>query len=199
MSPSEALDQFLSSPASQDPAGLFPTIVPDTLLSPEWPGPIERIGDLPFALAWVVHGGECEGGNLLNYVSHELASYWDGQALDWRARAFANLARLSEELPANGSKADEDGVPFIAVMLHPDALGPSRLLLPRLFEDVLGRDYRVAIPEQTCAIAWRGELTAAQRADVEAMVDGCFRNGTEPVSPDSFAASAFWSAAERYA
>ena len=77
-------------------------------------------------------------------------------------------------------------------MLHDDGSGPSRLLLPHLFDEALGPDYRVAIPERTCAVAWRRVLTEEEQADVDAMVDGCFEQGTEPMSRERFPASAFW-------
>lgn len=79
--------------------------------------------------------------------------------------------------------------------MHDDAVGPSRLLLPHLFDDVLGTDYEVAIPEQTCAIAYRKKLTPAQAADVRGMIDG-YAHGTEPMRPDRFDAAQFWNLAE---
>lgn len=80
-------------------------------------------------------------------------------------------------------------------MLQSDALGPSRLLIPHLFESELGSDYLVAIPERTCAIAYRRQLGPEQADTVDQMIDGCFQHGTEPVAPDRFEASTFWNMA----
>jgi hypothetical protein len=97
-----------------------------------------------------------------------------------------------------GGKADEDGHPFVRVMLQDDAMGPSRLLVPHLFDDELGADYMVALPEQTCAVAYRANVTGQQLSDVNGMIDGCFEHGTEPVSPTRFQASEFWEPAALY-
>lgn len=109
---------------------------------------------------------------------------------------MANLSRISENRPASGEKVDDDGFPFLKVMLHEDAVGPSRLLLPHLFDEILGVDYEVAIPEQTCAIAYRKKLTPSEAAVVNGVISGCYEHGTEPMSPERFEARRFWGFAE---
>ncbi len=151
-------------------------------------GSLVRLEELPFCVAWA----DCGEINRFFYVTHEEAGFWDGKGIDWRGRSMENLVRLSLNLPASGEKRDDEGRPFLKVMLHKDAIGPSRLLIPHLFDDVLGADYEVALPERTCAIAYRKDLTPAQAADVSAMIDGCYAHGTEPMSPDRFAAGRFW-------
>ena len=83
--------------------------------------------------------------NTFFYVTEPEAQFWDDAGIDWRATALDNLARISKDRPASGEKLDEDGLPFLKVMLHDDAVGPSRLLLPHLFDEILGTDYEVAI------------------------------------------------------
>ncbi|WP_157084580.1 hypothetical protein [Sphingomonas pituitosa] len=134
--------------------------------------------------------------NTFFYVSHPEAQYWEQQGIDWRATALTNLADVSTDLPASGEKLDQAGHPFLKVMLHKDALGPSRLLLPKLFDEALGPGYKVAIPERTCAIAFREDLSAEQARDVDAMINGCFEHGTEPMSPARFDAWQFWTSIE---
>jgi len=130
--------------------------------------------------------------NRFIYVTHELAAYWQDQGMDWKSQAMRNLAALSENRPWAGEKCDETGKPFVLALLHDDAMGPSRLLLPHLFEEVLGRGYHVAIPEQTCAVAYRADLTAQELSDVNGMINGCFAHGTEPMSADRFDPAEFW-------
>jgi hypothetical protein len=77
-------------------------------------------------------------------------------------------------------------------------MGPSRLLIPHLFDDELGADYMVALPERTCAVAYRTDLNGPQLSDVNGVIDGCFEHGTEPVSPTRYRASDFWEPAARY-
>ncbi|MBZ9647701.1 hypothetical protein K9B33_09115 [Sphingobium sp. 3R8] len=176
----EAVDRDLSR--------VVPIILPLELLTSAWPGPIVQIGDLPFCAAWAT----CGEMNTFFYVTEREAQFWDEAGINWRATALANLARMSEERPASGEKLDEDGLPFLKVMLHDDAFGPSRLLLPHLFDEILGTGYEVAIPEQTCAIAYRTNLSSSQKVDVNGVIDGCYEHGTEPMSAERFKAHRFW-------
>jgi len=181
------IDRLHVAPEDRDVATIFPIILPGELIRDDWPGPIIALEEVPFALSWAEIA---EPGRWV-YVDHELARYWEDKAIDWRRAAFANLRRVSNP-GVNGEKCNDDGQPFVKVMFQPDAFGPSRLLIPRLLESELGADYRVALPERTCAVAFKRELTPTQEQDVQGIVDGCFRNGTEPMSPQRFVASDFW-------
>ncbi|MGK9236928.1 hypothetical protein KXS07_34675 [Inquilinus limosus] len=175
-------------PSECDVAQLVPIVLPLALLHLNWPGPIVQIGQLPFAAAWAVLGEN----NMMTYVNREQAAYWENAGIDWQARALDNLVRMTGSRPASHQKADESGKPFMQVMLHEDGIGPSRLLLPHLFDDMLGPGYLVAIPERTCAIAYRADLTLEQKADVDSAIEGCFMHGTEPMSAARFDARLFW-------
>jgi len=175
-------------PADRDLSRVFPVILPIALMNEAWPGPIVQIGELPFCIGWAT----CGEMNAFFYVAEDEALFWEEAGIDWRAAAFANLSRLSENHPASGEKCDEDGLAFLKVMLHDDAIGPSRLLIPHLFDDALGADYEVAIPERTCAIACRKILSPGQAADVNDIINGCYEHGTEPMSPERFEARRFW-------
>ncbi|TSD84430.1 hypothetical protein FFK22_032690 [Mycobacterium sp. KBS0706] len=175
-------------PSERDETQLVPIVLPPALLQLNWPGPIVQIGRLPFVAAWAVLGED----NMMTYVNGELAAYWENAGIDWRAKALDNLMRMTGSRPASHQKVDEGGRPLMQIMLHEDGVGPSRLLLPHLFDDTLGPDYQVAIPERTCAIAYRADLTPEQKADVDGAVEGCFTRGTEPMSADRFDASLFW-------
>jgi hypothetical protein len=188
-----ALDDLLSkAPEELDTTRLFPIVLPIELATSDWPGPIEQIEPFPFAVAWGVSGEL----NSLVYVTNEHVEHWNSIGFDWRSQSIDNLRQRSTP-GANGEKCDREGKPFVKVMLHDDGLGPSRLLLPHLFDYELGEDYLVAIPERTCAIAYRRELTDDQCADVDGMIGGCFAHGTEPVSPERYDPAPFWSFAER--
>jgi len=184
----DALEKDLASPPEdRDVATLVPIILPTECLTDAWPGPIVPLGRLPFAVAWATVPEQ----NRFIYVTDELAAYWRDLGIDWRAKAMQNLAEISEGRWW-GDKCDGAGKPFVLALLPDDALGPSRLLLPHLLDGVLGPDYRVAIPERTCAIAYRTDLDAGQQADVDAMIEGCFKHGTEPMSDERFDPAEFW-------
>jgi len=186
----DALEADLNrAPSENDLATLVPIILPHDCLTTDWPGPIAAIGSLPFAIAWAL----IPEPNYFLYLTHERAALWEDSGIDWRAEAMRNLAQVSEGRHRwAGDKLDDDGKPFILALLFDDGFGPSRLLLPHLYDDLLGPDYRVAIPERTCAVAYRRELTPAQARDVDGIVEGCFRHGTEPMSNERFNPEDFW-------
>jgi len=102
-----------------------------------------------------------------------------------------NLERIAWHFPFL-EKQDEYGKPFVRALIREDAIGPSRLLIPNLFEEEFGSGYFVAIPEQTCAIVYRGELTEEQGVTVDDWINGCYKVGREPMSPERFRPERFW-------
>ena len=175
-------------PSEHDIDRLVPLILPSALLRPYWPGPIEALGDLPFALTWAIAGD----GNSFVYVTRTIEAHWDAAGIDWRARAMENLQRIARKDRASHEKNDEFGLPFVQVLLNEDAIGPSRLLLPGFFEDTFGEDYLVAIPEQTCAVVYRTDLTEEETALVDTLINECFEGGTEPMTRERFDPRRFW-------
>lgn len=171
---------------------VVPLIIPRECAVPEWPGPVVVLGDLPFAVSWAA----IPSPNRFNYVTHDQATLWKSNDIDWRNVAMRNLEEITAAKRWSGYKDDSSGKPFVVVMLHDDAFGPSRLLLPHLLDDVLGSDYHVAIPERTCAVAYRRSLTADEKADVDGMIEGCFQHGTEPMSDQRFSPQDFWTLPE---
>lgn len=165
---------------------IYPVILPATVID-GWPGPIEQLGRTPFAVAWA----EVRSPNVFTYIDKETESYWNDRKIDWCNAAFRNLKEGSTP-GASHEKLDEEGRPYLKVMLQADAFGPSRLLIPDLFTGELGANYLVAIPEQTCAVAYRRHLTTDQTSIVDQMIGECFEHGTEPMSPLRFDSNVFW-------
>jgi hypothetical protein len=166
---------------------LVPIILPPELLTMEWPGSIIPLGDLPFSLAWAV----VVKPNQFRYVNQETQADWEASGVDWRACAMQNLKRIARQFPFF-EKCDEYGRPFVQALITDDAIGPSRLLIPHLFEEQFGDDYMVAIPEKTCAIIYSAKLTGEQRVDVDEWIDGCYKVGRERMSVERFRPERFW-------
>lgn len=61
---------------------VVPVILSPELFSADFPGPIQRIGDLPFSLAWAA---VVEPNEFL-YVSRDVQAHWETSGIDWRAR-----------------------------------------------------------------------------------------------------------------
>jgi len=154
----------------------------------------EAIPGTPFAVAWAFVGEM----NFFEHISRDGARMLDEASIKWRSQSYRNLEALARVEPANGYKDDERGHPFIQIMLHKDGMGPSRLLVPGIFVDIFGTDYEVAIPEQTCAVAYRTGLSGDMAFVVEGMVQGCFSQGTTPMSPERFRPEVFWEPSKKW-
>ena len=174
-------------PHEHDIASIMPIIRPYNWLDGSYSRPIAPLTDLPFSLAWAVWSAP----HILVYVSYEMAQYWEDSGVDWPEEAMKNLRRMARSKRMSGARKDESGKTTIVAMLTDDAIGPSRLLIPDLFTDLLGEDYMVAIPEETCAIAYAKDLPESEMAAVDGVIEGCYRNGTTPLSPERFEASRF--------
>lgn len=173
--------------AAAELSSLFPAILRPDCIPDQWGGPVSRIGRGPLYMTWLFQGED----RIRHYVTDEQATIWDAAGIDWRGGAIRNATTLSAA-GGFGTKLDEAGRPFIKAMLTEDGLGPSRLFVPHLFADELGDDYRVAVPELTCAIAFRRTLNSEEEADVAAIISGCYIHGTMPVSDQRFSAWDFW-------
>lgn len=174
--------------ADRDLGRVYPQIMPLAAVVPRWPGPIERLGDLPFGVSWAV----ADPQNCFRYVNLEMSQTWEADGIDWRAVAMKNLTELSKRYPYAGSKNGADGRPFLLSLLNEDSMGPSRLLVPGLFRDLFGDDYTVAIPERTCGIVHRNGLEGEEALLANKLIDECFKVGTEPMSNERFDPKRFW-------
>lgn len=174
--------------ADIDLSELLPVIVPLAEMDQTWEGPIEQIGSLPFALTWAVLSERSSR----YYVTHEQIAQLQQLGVNWRVLAMSNLVKRSMDQPHTGVRCDDDGKPFIQVLLHDDALGPSRLLIPEFYRDSFGEAYCVAIPEQTCAVVYRACLSDDEANVVDGVIGQCFRMGTYPASDKRFEPSHFW-------
>lgn len=179
---------LMRGPEDQDIDRLYPQIMPLAAVTDAWPGPIEPLGDLPFGVSWAM----AEPANYFRYVDWKLVRFWEAASVDWKTVAMANLTNLSRRQPYAGSREDANGRPFVLSLLHQDSMGPSRLLVPGLFHDLFGEDYTVAIPERTCGVAYRNGLEGEEAWVANAVVDECFKVGTEPMSNERFDPQRFW-------
>ncbi len=176
------------NPEDHDIAKVYPQIMPLSLVCPDWPGPIERLGDLPFGVSWAV----ADPQNYFRYVSWEMSQFWENRGTNWKTVAMENLKELSRNYPFAGTKEGADGRPYLLSLLNRDSMGPSRLLVPGLFNELFGEDYTVAIPERTCGVVYRNGLEGEEAILANAVVDECFRVGTEPMSNEHFNPKRFW-------
>lgn len=181
-------EQTVPSETHIDLTELVPIIESIESAAAGWPGPIEPIIGTPFAISW------CVIADRRRYdFTDEHRQLLEAQGIDWRRLSMKNLEQCSLDKRSRGRNFDADGRCYLQVLLHEDAIGPSRLLLPHFFDESFDSDYLVAIPEQTCAILFRVDLAENQASIVDGLVEGCFEKGTKPMSNDRFDPRLFWS------
>ena len=168
-------------------ADLFPVFVPASFFEPgNWPGPYESLGIPGLGLTWAV----LQSHQTMIYIDHLVQKHWEGEGIPWRERAVENVQRQSLPNIWTHEFPREDGSLFAVVMMHPDGVGPSRLLLRESLERLFPEGYLVALPEMSCGVAVSKTATGAELAKMKGVVDNCFQNGTRPLVPGMHEASA---------
>ena len=171
-----------------DLKNLHPILVPKEFdETGVWVGPIEALDVDGLDLTW----GVLSPPNIVNYLDREMIASWEGQDVDWRTAATLNLRHLAGDRPWSHELQDDEGRMILVCFMHEDGFGPSRLLVPNLLSTIFPDGYEVAIPELTCAVAI-GKVRDIEDPRAEAMIQGCFNNGTRPVSPRRYAPETFW-------
>ena len=157
-------------------ASVVPVFVPDSLATPQWPGPVLPMKVPGLAVTWAA----LMPGQTMLYVTHEMAERWSKRKDDWRNVAMKNLANLAPELSSHSFKRP-DGSDYGLVMLHSDGVGPSRLLLDVWLEEVFPEGYSCAIPERSCAVVVADGASKTERAQVVEAADTFYSKGSAPM------------------
>jgi len=93
--------------------------------------------------------------------------------------AMANLRRQSSELFTHHRA--EGGRTLLSVMMHPDGLGTSRLLLLPELHEACPEGFWIGIPERSCGVVVPRSVSAEERDDALELVDRCHGDGTTPM------------------
>lgn len=117
----------------------------------------------------------------MRYVDRRMEAHWDSQNIDWRTRALENLRRTPLEHPWTHEFRRDDRRLFAVAMMHPDGIGPARLLLHGHLEAAFPEGYLVAVPERSCGFALSVRATDAEKAKLQDIAAACHRDGTAPV------------------
>jgi hypothetical protein len=100
---------------------------------------------------------------------------------------MTNLARHTGNQPGPRMLRRVNGEVFAVAFLYEDGLGPSRLLFRGTLSRLFPKGCRVAIPERSCGFAFATDLNAEERSQVEGVINHCYRHGTRPFAPGSYA------------
>jgi hypothetical protein len=171
----DALRAALRIPPEQiELDAVVPVLVPDSLATPAWPGPIVPLQVKGLAATWAALTPE----QTMRYVTHEMAALWKDR--EWELQSLENVRSRSDELGTH-SWLREDGSCFGLIMLYADGLGPSRLLLNADLEALFPEGYECAIPERSVGVVVSKAATAREKAEATRYVKRCYRGGTQPL------------------
>lgn len=180
----DALNRALDTPATEaDLGNLFPVIVLQSYFQyGNWPGPYKMLNNSHLALTWVVSRPE----QTMVYVNTLRAGLWETAGVDWQARALQNVRKASTPILWTHEKRDGAGKLIMAMMMHPDGFGPSRLLLEDELAQTFPEGYRAAIPERSCGIVFPADISQENRLMIEGLVANLFREGATPMRPEIY-------------
>ncbi len=170
-------------PDRMDTTRLLPIFVPSSFFAlGNWPGPYSRLRAAEIGLTWTV----LIPNQAMRYVDFSMQELWEARQLDWKSLALSNLLSQTTGRPGLHAIRRANGEVSALAFMFEDGLGPSRLL----FRDTLARQfpagYRLAMPEMSCGIAFAGDLEGQEMATVQGVIDGCYRKGTRPLSPQIY-------------
>jgi hypothetical protein len=172
-------------PAQIDTRRLLPVFAPAGFFTTgKWCGPYAKLRTPSLGLTWAVLMPYA----VMQYVNRQMQEHWDAQGLDWKRLAMRNLARETSDHPGARTLRRPGGKVYAIAFMFQDGLGTSRLLLRDGLIKMFPQGYRVALPERSCGFAFAADLTAEESRSVIGTVKDCFRQGTNPLVADTFAA-----------
>jgi hypothetical protein len=161
-------------------ANVLPIVVPRSYFEPgNWPGPYRLLRHPQLGIAWVILGPR----QTMLYVNHEQADLWQEKGINWREDAKKNLIERSRtQLWTHELQRAEAQYTFISFM-HEDGLGPSRVLLREDLERNFGKNYKVAIPDRSCALVFPLTVGSVGDQSIESFVADMHSRATTPMLP----------------
>ena len=168
----------------RDLGAVLPVFIPASFVEAAggWPGPCEVLQACGVALAWAVP----LPNDTTAYVLHETQQEWEERGIDWKARALQNLRHLSPDPMSTGALFRDNGETWLISLMHPDGLGPSRLLLTDHLERLFPKGYRVALPERSRGFAFATDLDVEDEDTVNHLIHSSYWKGERPLVARNF-------------
>lgn len=168
-------------PRPEDIDNVVPVIVPRTFFALEnWPGPHLNLRHEALGLTWAV----LADGQAMVYVNHERIELWAQQGVDWRERALTNLVDRSRTSLWTHEKRDDLGKIVFVALMQADGLGSSRALLHRALQLNLKTEFRIGLPDRSCAVIFPKSITAVDRSTPAQMIADMYDGATSPLCRD---------------
>jgi hypothetical protein len=113
-------------------------------------------------------------------VSTAMVTAWEAAGINWQQRAVINLKVASRELWTH-RKLRPDGSLLMALMLHDDGFGSSRILLSGYLQQHFPAGYYVAIPDRRIGIVTPRNLSVSERQETEDLLRSYYDRASVPI------------------
>jgi hypothetical protein len=113
-------------------------------------------------------------------VSAAMVTAWEAAGINWQQRAVINLKVASRELWTH-RKLRPDGSLLMALMLHDDGFGSSRILLSGYLHQHFPAGYYVAIPDRRIGIVTPRNLSVSERQETEDLLQFYYDRAAMPI------------------
>ncbi len=110
----------------------------------------------------------------------EMVTAWEAAGINWQQRAVINLKVVSRELWTH-RKLRPDGSLLMALMLHDDGFGSSRILLSGYLQQHFPDGYYVAIPDRRIGIVTPRNLSERERQETEELLQSYYNRASVPI------------------
>lgn len=113
-------------------------------------------------------------------VSTAMVTAWEAAGINWQQRAVINLKAVSRELWTH-RKLRQDGSLLMALMLHDDGFGSSRILLSGYLQQHFPAGYYVAIPDRRIGIVTPRNLSASELQETQDSIQSYYDLAVVPI------------------
>jgi hypothetical protein len=113
-------------------------------------------------------------------VTAAMVTTWEAAGINWQQRAVINLKVASRELWTH-RKLRPDGSLLMALMLHDDGFGSSRILLSGYLQRHFPDGYYVAIPDRRIGIVTPRNLSKIERQETQDLLQSYYDRASMPI------------------
>ena len=109
-----------------------------------------------------------------------MVTAWEAAGINWQQRAVINLKVASRELWTH-RKLRPDGSLLMAIMMHDDGFGSSRIILSGYLQQHFPAGYYVAIPDREIGIVTPRNLSGSERQEIQDSIQSYYDRASVPI------------------
>jgi hypothetical protein len=180
---SDALDRVIPSLVQSLPRNIVPTAetldkYTNCLCTSPGDFPHQQLLMPAYNLTWSIL--ERDPSECSREVTAAMVTAWEAAGINWQQRATINLKVASRELWTH-RQLRLDGSLLMALMMHDDGFGSSRILLSGYLHQHFPAGYYVAIPDRRIGIVTPRNLSVSERQEAEDSIQSYYDRASMPI------------------